>query len=55
MVSMKSDSPMARLAAQSPAPVTPKPVLKPRPTLPKQAQFNFLHWEEYRIGYSGLV
>ena len=41
--------------AKSPAPVTPKPVLKPRPTLPKQAQFNSMRWEEFRIGYSGLV
>jgi hypothetical protein len=34
--------------------VTPKPVLKPRPTLPKQSRFESPVWEEYRANYSGL-
>ena len=52
---MNGDQSIMKLVAKSSDRVTPKPVLKPRPTLPKQARFDALRWEEFRVGYSGLV
>ena len=55
MACMKSDQSILKLVAKPSPRVTPKPVLKPRPTLPKQARFEALPWDEFRVGYSGLV
>ena len=51
---MNRNQTILKLVDQSVPRVTPKPVLKPRPTLPKQSRFESPAWEEFRVDYSGL-